>query len=243
MSHQNLGTSISFEVSNDCSGCRIQGLDVSAVFSAKKDVVHFRSLAVICNKTKDIQWRPDGDWQLITDPLPLGQDLLWVRHITIPELWGFSGREVGFGDHFEVGDQVQFSVEIEELLPKNKEIEEDFLPGRSFQVKKCGVLLVHRLDEEKNLSDDRSMVEYELASDDDVVVDGEESVLVQIEDGFSGQEKGKWIMEVGNDPPPKRPRSSSIVIQTSGETAQCSVVNEAPNHEDDCDESSRAPWY
>ncbi|XP_042491066.1 disease resistance protein RUN1-like [Macadamia integrifolia] len=174
ISHQNMGSSISFELSDDdnCSGCQIQGLDVSAVFSVEKFTVHLRSHTVICNKTKGIRWRSFFvNWQT-TSPLPLGQDLLWVRHITIPELWGFSGREAVFGDHFEVGDHVEVSVDIEA-----------YYPSGSLQVKKCGVLLVHR-PHEKNLSDDQSMAEYMSASDDDddVVFNGEESVLVHLKD-------------------------------------------------------------
>ncbi|XP_043717864.1 disease resistance protein RUN1-like [Telopea speciosissima] len=115
ISHQNMGSSISFEVSDCCSGCKIQGLDVSAVFSAGKESSIFRSIAVICSKTKNIQWGPViGQYP---SPLPLDQDGLLLRHITIPELWGFSGHEDGFGDHFEVGDQLEVSVKIEAYYP------------------------------------------------------------------------------------------------------------------------------
>ncbi|XP_042482132.1 disease resistance protein RPS4B-like [Macadamia integrifolia] len=178
ISHQNMGSSESFEVS-ECSGCKIHGLDVSAVFLNEKEAIDFRSFSVICNKTKDIQWEPvEGDWH-ITRPLPQGEDVLWVRHITICELRHYSGHEAEFGEHFEVGDQVQVSVEIEGD------------PGGSLQVKKCGVLLVHRPDEEKNLSDDPSVGETISPVDDNVVMDGEESVLVHIEDeNKSGHNEG-----------------------------------------------------
>ncbi|XP_042482140.1 disease resistance protein RUN1-like isoform X2 [Macadamia integrifolia] len=176
ISHQNMGSSVSFEVSHDCSRCLIRGLDVSAVFLVERFILNLRALTVICNKTKGIQWRAYViDWQN-TGPLPPGQELLWVRHITIPELWDFSGHEVVFGDHFEVGDEVEVSVEIQA-----------WSPSVSLQVKKCGVLLVHRLDVENKLSDDGITEEYKSASDDDdddvVIVDGDkESVLVHIED-------------------------------------------------------------
>ncbi|XP_042494639.1 disease resistance protein RPV1-like isoform X2 [Macadamia integrifolia] len=141
--HQNMGSSISFEVSSSdyCSGCKIQGFDVSAVFSCEKYVeyVDFCSFVVIYNKTKQIRWGPVEGWKHLTRPLPIqsGQDILLVRHIIISELWDFSGRHAGFGDHFEVGDQVEVTVEIKGIA------------GRSLLVKKCGVLLVHEPDDQE----------------------------------------------------------------------------------------------
>ncbi|XP_042486017.1 disease resistance protein RUN1-like [Macadamia integrifolia] len=176
ISHQNMGSSISFEVSA-CLGCKIQGLDVSAVFSTGKELELFRSITVIYNKTKDIQWEPIVGTSQLRRHLFLQ---LWVRHVTIAELRDFSECEVGYGNNFEVGDQVEVSVEILEMMG-----------GGSLQVKRCGVLLVHRPDEEKNLSDDRSMVEYMSASVGDVVMDRKESVLVHIEDeNESGHNEG-----------------------------------------------------
>ncbi|XP_043713297.1 disease resistance protein RPV1-like [Telopea speciosissima] len=170
MSHQNMGSSISFEVS-DCLGCKIQGLDVSAVFSAEEGPGNYSCHPVIWNKTKDIQWGPIVGLPQSTLPLRPGQDILLVRHITMRELRAFSIHKDGFGAHFGVGDQVEVSVEIEGGH------------GGSLQVKKCGVLLVQCPDEEMNLLDDRSLLEYLSDSeDDDHVVDaGEksESELIQ----------------------------------------------------------------
>ncbi|XP_042496515.1 disease resistance protein RUN1-like isoform X2 [Macadamia integrifolia] len=171
ISHQNVGSSISFVVSDLCSGCKIQGLDMSAVFLAKKETKWFISRPTICNKTKGIQWGPiDGFDQMAYQP---DQDLLWVRHLTFHDLWDYSVGQARYGAPFEVGDQVEISVDFE-LVP----------PG-SVQVKKCGVLLVHKLDEETHSDDDRPMKQHISASasdststhsDDDVLIHGEELV-------------------------------------------------------------------
>ncbi|XP_042502099.1 disease resistance protein RUN1-like [Macadamia integrifolia] len=185
MSHRNMGFSVSFEVSSDCSDCKIQGLDVSAVFLAVEGPGNYSCQPVIWNKTKYIQWGPILGPPQSTRPLRPGQDILMVRHITIRELLSFSIHKVGFGSHFEVGDQVEVSVEI------------DGGYGGSLQVKKCGVLLVQCPDEEMNLLDDlslikylydpedieRALLEYLLShSEEDLAVDGEVSELVHIEE-------------------------------------------------------------
>ncbi|XP_042496337.1 disease resistance protein RUN1-like isoform X2 [Macadamia integrifolia] len=114
-------------------------------------------------ETKGIEWGPlDGFWQ---SAHALDEDILWVRHIPITELQDYWGGEAKFGAHFEVGDIVEVLVEIE---PFEK---------ACVQVKKCGVMLVHKPDE--NQVDDPSVMKCSTASHF-FIVDGERSAMDQV---------------------------------------------------------------
>ncbi|XP_042479831.1 disease resistance protein RPV1-like [Macadamia integrifolia] len=154
--HQNIGSKISFEVSPH-PGCKIKGLDVAAVFDNDVRLAVMANL-LIYNKTEGIQLER---WNRSYRNVFICQSThaLWVCYIPLSRLYGFFGAEV-IEAHLEVGDQVEISVEI--MTWKGR-----------VDVEKCGVHLVHELDEEEIQSDnDRSLTQYMSVSNDDVAVDG-----------------------------------------------------------------------
>ncbi|XP_042515991.1 disease resistance protein RPV1-like isoform X2 [Macadamia integrifolia] len=152
MAHQSMGSSISFEVSPHL-GCKFQGLDASAVFAIEEeDENRVSSMPIIFNKTTGTKWVwLNGSYYTPRSPY---QDQMWVCHIPFSDLYVHLGGEGEF--EAQEGDQLEFSI--------NFEIE-NFEEAR-VQVKKCGVLQVHKPDEETRLDEDQSMIQY---TSDDVV--------------------------------------------------------------------------
>ncbi|KAJ4963093.1 hypothetical protein NE237_023032 [Protea cynaroides] len=162
ISNQSIGYSISFEVS-PFSGCEIEGFDISAVFATEGVGHGYNCCPFIHNKTKGIRYyHRDGS---LYGPSSPDQDQVWLRHIPVDELHNCLGDKVGDGPQFEVGDQVEVSVEMKAYSKT------------SVQVKKCGVLVVHKPDEKGSQSDDEAMMQCTPATED-FVVDGEESVML-----------------------------------------------------------------
>ncbi|XP_043722894.1 uncharacterized protein LOC122670023 [Telopea speciosissima] len=161
MAHQSTGSSISFEVSPHL-GCKLEGLDASAVFAVEEEEDDNRVNAnpIIFNKTTGIKWEWIGGIPYI--PSSNYQDQMWVCHIPFASLYVQLGGEREF--EAQAGDQLEFSINFEIV---------DFEEAR-VQVKKCGVLQVHKPDEEETgLNKDQSMIQY---TSDDIVVNEEGSL-------------------------------------------------------------------
>ncbi|XP_042493942.1 uncharacterized protein LOC122073428 [Macadamia integrifolia] len=146
MAHQSMDSSISFEVS-PLLGCKSQGLDASAVFAVEEeDENRVSSMPIIFNKTTGIKWVwLNGSYYTPRSPY---QDQMWVCHIPFPDLYVHLGGEGEF--EAREGDQLEFSINFDF---------ENFEEAR-VQVKKCGVLKVHKPDEETRLDEDQSMIQY-----------------------------------------------------------------------------------